>query len=290
MSELADAMIESAKAWTEQPVASRNVLFGRKAMVETCGLTFDMDNLDMEITVPFDDDMEANEAEIVIYNLSKNSVSKIEIGQSVSISAGYGSDTGIIFRGFIDRTSTKWDGADKKTVIKCFDDVSNKTVDSLKFKKGSKASTILKSLLKRTGTPIAVFNPRVDKTYTSQTTVDGDLMENIKKYAEICGISVYVMKGKIYARHISEGDNIGFTLSETTGLIESPEEFEETQTVGDDIKETVHGYKVQMLLQHRMQTAAIVTLQSLEVNGSFRVKNGTHTINDSDFITEIKLI
>lgn len=290
MSELSDAITRAANEWLEQPVSESNVLFWRKAKVETCGMVFDLESLDMEIEVPFDDDMEANEAEIVIYNLSKNSVSRLSVGQSISITAGYGEDTGVIFSGFIDRTSTKWDGADKRTVIKCFDDVSSKTVDSLKFAKGTKASTILKSLLNKTGTPIAVFKPRADKTYTSQTTVDGDLMENIKKYAEICGISVYVMKGKIYARHISEGDNIGFTVSEATGLIESPEEFEETQTIGDDTKETVTGYKVKMLLQHRMQTAAIIKLNSLEVNGSFRVKNGTHTINESDFITEVKLI
>ena len=48
-------------------------------------------------------------------------------------------------------------------------------------------------------------------------------MENIKKYAQVCGVSVYVNKGKIYARHIKDGDNINFTVQASTGMIGSPE-------------------------------------------------------------------
>lgn len=285
-------LVKAMKGWTE-PLESYTLkpegVFGSVAKIKCNNVTVDSNELDFEFTVPFDDDMEANEAEIIIYNLSKNTISRFKNRAEITIEAGYEKDTGVIFSGFVDRVKTKIDGATKITTIKCLDDVSKKTVESLSFAEGTKASYILKTLLNKTGLPIAVFKTRRDWTYKDKVTVDGDLMQNIKKYSEVCGISTYVNKGKIYSRYIKNGDNINFTVQESTGMLGSPEEFEEEQTA-EDYKETVTGYKIEMLLQHRMTTAAIVKLKSLNANGTFRVRKGVHRFNELEAITEIEVV
>lgn len=263
-------------------------VFGSVAVIRCGKIEIKSSELDVEFKVPFDDDMEANEAEITVYNLSKSTVSNLKRKSSISIEAGYKDDTGIVFKGFVDKVTTKYSGADKVTTIKCLDTIKKKKVANLSFAKNTSASYILKTLIDKTGLPVAVFNARRDHTYTSEQTVDGDLMENIKKYAKVCGISVYVNKGKIYARHLKKGDNINFTVQASTGMLDYPEEYEEEITA-EDFKETVKGYNITMLLQHRMTTGAIINLSSKVAKGKFRVQSGTHTFSSSGCTTKIKV-
>ena len=146
-----------------------------------CGdVTIKSSDLDVEFSVPFDDDMEPNEAEVIVYNLSDTTINKLANGAQISIEAGYKGDTGVIFVGYISKVQTKMEESDKATTIKAIDDVSKKTVEEITYS-GKKASEILKDLLNKTGTPIEVFEPRRDWEYTEDVKVDGDLMQNIKK-------------------------------------------------------------------------------------------------------------
>lgn len=284
-------LVKATKDWSEDlkkfSIEPKGV-FGSTATVKCGNVTIKSDNLDIEFTVPFDDDMEANEAEIIVYNLSTATINNLKIKSGISIEAGYKNDTGVIFKGFINKVTTRHEGADKITTIKCLDDVTKRTVENLSFAQNTKASYILKTLIGKTGIPTAVFKMRRDYTYKNEQTVDGDLMENIKKYAQVCGVSVYVNKGKIYARHIKDGDNINFTVQASTGMIGSPEPYEKEMTA-EDFKETINGYNITMLLQHRMTTAAIINLSSEIAKGKFRVISGTHTFSSSECTTTISV-
>lgn len=266
-----------------------NGVFGSEAKIICGNVTIKSSDLDIELDVPFDDNMEANEAQIIVYNLSDTTIKNIKRKSEISIEAGYKNDTGVIFSGTVLKVHTKSVGSDRATTIDCVDDTKTKSVENVTFAAGTKASAILNWLLKKTNTPIAVFKVRRDHTYKEKVTVDGDLMENIKKYAEVCGISVFVSKGKIYARHIKEGDNLNFILSSDTGLIDTVELFEEEQTA-EDFKETVVGYKGKCLLQHRLAPAAIITLKSKVINGTFRVRSGRHIFNPDEAVTEFEMI
>lgn len=278
---------EGLKPYSDQPKG----MFGRVTIVKTGAVTINSDELDVDIECPFDDDTEANEIEIKVYNLSKATIQALKWNNPISVTAGYKGDTGVIFSGYISKVSTKWDGMDKVTTINALDnfDLKEHDIAEKAYKQGTKASYILKDLISLLKLPIGEIKIRRDWTYKEETNVTGGLMDNIKKYAEVCGISVYINKGKIYARHITDGDNIEFTVSEETGMIGSPEEFEEEITA-EDYKDTVNGYKIKMILQHRMTTAAIVNLKSQFVSGQFRVRSGKHTINESESITEIEVI
>ena len=287
-SRLITAMQDMSAQMSAADPASKGV-FGSKSKIKCGGVTISSDTLDVEFDVKFDDDMESNEAEITIYNLSDNTINNLKYNAAISIEAGFDDDVGVIFSGFIDKVTTSHDGADKKTTIRCFDDISNKTIEETTYAANTTASYILNDLLKKTGTPIAVFSSRRDWTYEDEQKVSGSLTENIKKYSEVCGVSTFVKNGKIYSRYLKEGDATGFTISEDTGMIGSPSPFEE-ELSAEDYKETVSGYEVECLLQHRFAAGAIVDLKSQYANGQYRIQSGQHTFSISEAVSKVKLI
>lgn len=260
---------------TEQ--ADTSGLYHHTVTIKIGDITIDNEELDCEFDIPFDDDTEADEAEIIVYNISDTTIQNIKRDAQISVTAGYGDDTGIIFSGIISKVRSYYSGNDRVTEIYAIDQavLKERELKSKSYAKGTKASKILQDLISQVGIPVAVFAPKRDHTYKDKSTVDGGLMENIRKYAKVCGVSAYICKGQIYARHILDGDGLDFTLSSDTGLL-SLSEFEEEQTA-EDFKDTVKGYEMTMLLQHRITTASLIHVQSRNVTGVYRVREGSHT-------------
>lgn len=265
-------------------------LYGHTVVVQTGDVTVRNAELDCEFDIPFDDDTEANEAEILIYNLTDETLQRIQEGNPVTVTAGYQEDTGVIFSGFISKKCTRYSGVDKVTQIFALDseDRREREIENIAYQANTAASAILNDLLARLGLPVAAFAPKRDYVYKDGKTISGGLMENIRKQALVCGVSAYICKGQVYVRSILEGDSLDFTLSSDTGLLELSE-FEEELTA-EDFSDTVHGYEVKMLLQHRIQTGSILHIQSKNVTGDFRVREGSHTYDGTDFLTVVKAV
>lgn len=265
--------------------------FGFGAVIETENTRLSTDTVDFEYDISFDDDFVPNEAEIRIYNLSEQTISNFKEDNDITITAGYGDDVGIICKGVISNVKTEPDGVDKVTIINVIDSlgISGAGEGEMSFSEGTSASTILKALLDRAGLPIEVFNIGRDYTYNKSVTVSGTLGEEIKKYAEVCGDSVWVNKQRIYCRPLLDGDNIHFTVSAATGMIDSPKYFLE-KTKSEIYEDRTSGYDITMLAQHRMTTAAIVDVDSKYASGAFRVKSGTHTYDGLSATTEIHAV
>lgn len=266
-------------------------LFGRRAVIESSAVTLDSDEIDLEFEVKFDDDLEANECEIIVYNLSQNTIKNLIVNNPISITAGYQNDTGVIFRGYISRIKTKREGCDKITTIYALDsfDLQEKDLAEITYAAGSTASYILKDLIGKTHLPIAVFEPKRDWTYEDEQSISGGLMENIRKYSEVCGISTYINQGKVYVQSISKGINGYFNLNSDTGLINSPNEYEENITA-EDYEDTIKGLEIECLLQHKITTGSVISLQSQNYSGEYRVRSGTHTFSPDEAITKIKVM
>lgn len=264
--------------------------FNHSVIIQTGNVTIDNKKLDCEFTIPFDDDTEANEAEIIIYNLTDSTISEMKLNSNITVTAGYGSDTGIIFSGYISKRTVEYDDCDKIITIKAVDDMNrrNKDVESISYVAGTKASKILNDLCLKVGLPIAVFSVSRDYTYSDEETIDGDLFDNIKRIAKICGVSAYILKSKIYVRPLNQGDNTTFTLSADTGLL-SISPFEEEEKNGD-YTDIIKGFNLEMLLQHRLQTASIITVKSKNGSGKYRVKSGEHSYDGTKMITKAKVV
>lgn len=267
-------------------------IFGQRVIISSGKITLDSSNIDIEFTVPFDNDIEVNEAEISVYNLSDESIANLKYNQKITITAGYKDDTGIIFSGYISKTKTKYDNVDKVTTIYALDDQSllDKEIQEISYAENIKSSYVLEDLLKRTGLPIAIFNPRHDYINKDPLKIDGSLNEAIKKFAKQCGVDVYILKSKIYAHDIRTASiDISFDINSNTGMIGIPEEFTE-EVEDENYKEVITGYSIEMLLQHRLQTGVKIKLSSRNAKGIFSVQKGEHSYDGTNLITKIDVI
>lgn len=266
-----------------------NGLYDQKVTVIAGDLTVTNDDLDIEFDVPFDNDTEVNEAEITIFNLTDATISAIRENAEVSISAGYGNDKGVIFSGYVSKKKTYWDDCDKVTTIYAIDNNGKpeREITSLSFGGGTKASTILKKLVELVGLPVAEFEVRRDHTYKDQVTVDGGLMDSIKKYAQICGVSAYICKSKIYVCNLASSYDVVYMTPDTGLLTVTP--FEETNTA-EEYTDLVTGLDINMLLNHRVQTGSVINVTSRNAKGEYWVREGSHTYNGDTFTTKVKAI
>lgn len=267
-----------------------NGLYDQKITLKTGNVTIKNDDLDLEFIVPFDDDTEANEAEIVVYNLSDATIGEIKKNAAISITAGYSKDVGVIFSGYVSKKKTYWENNDKVTTIWAIDNNGKRETEitNVTFGKNTKASSILRNLVGRLGLPIAAFQVKRDHTYKDKVTIDGGLMQNIKKYAQICGVVAYVCKSKTYVCPLTYGTHNVFYLTPDTGLL-STSPFEEEITA-EDYTDKVTGQEIEMLLQHKVQTGSVINLNSKNAKGDFRVREGSHTYDGSEFKTTVKAI
>ena len=290
--------IDAALTQYEQTELASDKQFGFKAVIRTPYVILENgcpqnnhNGFDMEFNVPFDDDAVANEAEMVVYGLTDSTANKFKVGNTISLEAGYGNDIGVIFRGYISKVNSVRDGVEKKTTIYALDDVkyTPQMMKEKTYAKGTKASTILKDLLSRLDLPIEVFKTQRDYTYKDETKIDGSIVENIKDYSEVCGVSTYIHKQRIYCRPIQDGDNLHFKINSNTGMIGSPEPFEEENSK-EKYNDKVFGYNITMILQHRMATAGIVKVDSVNYSGEYRVVSGEHDYDGLSATTQIKCI
>ena len=287
--------IKNLEDYSEKPSG----VWGSTATIKCNNITLKSSDLDIEFTVPFDDNLEANEGEIIVYNLSDRTIEElkkeVKSQNKLTIEAGFDGDTGVIFSGVITKVFTKREGADRTTTIKIIDGFSTSTKDLISSGKlqesydGVTAKSILEALLIAEGSPYKM-NVDSDYAYENSVTIGDDLQAEIKKYSEVCGVSTFKSKGTIYSCKLADiANDITFNVSEETGMIDSPSPFEEVVTIGDK-EETIKGFEIEMLLQHRAAVGAIVNLTSEQYKGKYYIKSGTHRFNISEATTSIKVV
>ncbi|WP_426353653.1 phage protein [Exiguobacterium sp. R-39] len=264
--------------------------------------------LEIRFENPFDDDSKPNETEIEIYNLSKDSIARIKRGVKCTLQAGYKGEIGVLASGIVSRAITRRDGVNKITTVFILegDDysrikVTKRTADpaekytsgkkkgqdkeqklQIAFKKETKGSVIINKLIRVLGIKLAA-KPKLtrDKVYKKGYVVTGLILNNLEEVVRDCGSIIYYRRGRLVIRPLREGFDERFTVSEETGLIASPEPFDDEEN---------DGYKIKMLLQHRITVASIVKIKSSTANGTFRVIRGKHFATSDGFYTEAEVI
>lgn len=258
--------------------------FGRVVEVLAAGMTFSMDKYAIEGTVPFDNDTLPNESEIKIYNLAPETIARLKRNENLMVNAGYKGDVGIILHGFISSAQTRWEGVDKVTTLRVLDceDLSKRTVKDIAYVEGTLASRIIKDMAAQIGLPVAQFELVQDVRYLGGYTASGEATEIIAKVAEDCKTQVYISRGKLYVRNLRRGRDDLFKLSARTGMIGSPEYFED---------EHVKGYNVTQQLQYRVNTASVIDLDSIAFKGRLYVRSGQHSFSRTgDFTTTTEAV
>lgn len=266
----------------------------------------------IQFEVNFSDDPDRAVNTVSIFNLNRNNRDHIRKGCHVVLEAGYLGDVGIIAEGHINRTynyygglSTSGDlqadfsfveGPDylkikfKKTKQRRSSNKKSKLYDKFKtaypkisFKKGTRASTIIKRISEKTGVDVSILNLKTDKEYKKGYTVDGSsgVLDVLQELSEACKSSIYLKRGKLVINDIKSGKYSGVEISETAGLIGYPQPIEDDE---------VHGYTVTMMLQHRIATASTFKLHSKYAKGIYHVKSGTHSFDGDSFTTQVEAV
>lgn len=269
--------------------------YGRVTELIVDGNQFSGDDFTILFSVPFDDDGEANVAEVKIYNLKNDTINKFKKDSRVILNAGYKGDAGAILLGTVKDVRSDWSGVDRITTLQVLDGTNSWFSAPIKktYKAGAKGDAILQDLTKLTGLQIGAFKLAKPVVYKSGKTVKGTLANVIKQIAKENGSKAHVTRGKVYIRPKNEGDNIGFVLNSSTGLVSSPTPIEsevetnEKDKEGKKKKVKRQGWAVKCLLNHRITTDALIQVSSRTANGNFRVESGTH--NGSSFETEMEV-
>lgn len=260
-------------------------LWKRKVELVAGGKSFSGDDFEIDFSIPFTTDEDPDSSEITIYNLTESTIEAIESQADIMLNAGYEGDVGTILTGTLEKPETSWEGVDKVTKLFIGDGSKEWREKKIKktYQKGVTASFILNDLAGQFGLEIGDVEINKDKTYKRGRTFTDTLSSCIKQVAKDTETKMYIQGKKIFMRPPDKGDPTGFLLNADTGLIDSPEKTEEE----NDKKEKVISYTVKCLLNHRLAPDSIIQVESMSVNGTFRVVKGKH---EGDFITEVKVV
>lgn len=256
------------------------MLFNRNAEVIVGGNRFVLDEIDIDFTVEFDETQEFIVQDIYIYNLSEDSRNGIEKGDNVILNAGYDEDTGSIVIGNVYDIEISRIGTDIETKLLVISDVDRWLTlpVSRVYAPGTSASFIVRDLLEIFGLEVQQVDLVEDVVYQNGLVIDGVLREQIRKIVSDCGSVMNVNNNQIFVREPYTGVQTGFVLSGETGMISSPARMK---------VEDQDGYKVRMLLNHRINVNTAIQIQSNIVSGDFLVVKGVHR---GDFTTEVEVI
>ncbi|SMB95330.1 conserved hypothetical protein [Desulfonispora thiosulfatigenes DSM 11270] len=259
-------------------------LWKRKIEIITADKSFTNDNFEIDFKIDFDQDPEPNISEVKIFNLSDSTIESIRKDKTIILNAGYEGDVGSILIGGIAKVETSWEGVDKLIKLLVGDGSKEwyRTKVSNTYKAGITAKQILNDLTGIFGLEIGEITVADNIVYKNGRSVSGTLESAIRSIVKDTKSKFYINHGKIYIRPWDEGTVTGFVLNADTGLIETPVPFEE-----EIDGKMIFGYKVKMLLNHRINIDSILKIESKTANGIYRVIKGSH---HGDFITNVEVV
>jgi len=259
----------------------------RKCEIIAGGKRFDMDDLDIKFNIPFDNNDEPDVAQATIYNLSDNSINSIKKEQNIIVNAGYEGDIGTIFKGTLQKTITRWNNTEKITDMHIGDGSQEwlRKHISVAYSGGITSMEILGDLVGRFGLELGKLELVNNLSFPKGRIIDSSLKDAIKQIVKETGTEFKISKGRIFIMPHKQGVPTGFLLNKDTGLIGSPEVFEK-----EEDGEIYKGYKIKMLLNHKITINSIIVVESKTANGTFRVLRGKHINNGSEFTTQIEVM
>ncbi len=260
---------------------------------------YDLSKLFFTFEVPFEDSEELQTATIVAHNLSKATRSGIKRGQVVILNAGYEGDVGTIFVGKVSRAVSKKEQTEWITTITAavaLEEWLSKEVNKT-YAPGSKASAILKDLLNIFGIEIGTFELVVDKDYPRGKVCKGKVKDVVTEIVTLdCKSRFLIKNGTVIINDPTKGQNMGYHLSASTGLLRSTEEMEDTEpvtnqtTIDTGAEAEDQTYTRRCLLNYHLGPADVVKITSGSLNGAYLIKGGRHSGSPSgDWITEIEV-
>ena len=260
---------------------------------------FNMDDLYFKFTVPFEDSEKLGTATIEAYNLSPATRNSIKKGMPIILNAGYEGDIGAIFTGKVSQVSDKHSGTEVITTIaaaEALEEWLSKEVNKT-YTAGSKASAIVKDLLNIFGLEVGTMELAVDKEYPRGKVCKGKVKNVLTEIVTSdCKSRFLIRNGIVTINDPKTGTKTGYVLSAESGLLQSAEATDRTETttrqttVKDGKEKQEVTYKRECLLNYHLAPADVVKIKSDTLNGNHLIKGGQHTgCPDGDWKTTIEV-
>ncbi|TDX48333.1 phage protein [Orenia marismortui] len=250
--------------------------FGRVAEFVVDDRVFKFPELEIDFRVNFDTESDSNSGNIKLYNLNDKSIELFKKDKKVVLKAGYGDDIGAIMKPIIKSATSEFNGNDKITKIVLSEAIEG-TIN-LSWSKNTRASTIIKDVINKIPLDLGDLDIATDKKYRKGKTFSCEAKEALKELAKDTESKFHVSRGKIYFRPLDKATYRVIKLNKDNGLIASPQLIDS----GEEDR-----WKVQALLRYEIEPDIVLDIESLTLNGQYRVVSGSFT---SDFITECEVV
>lgn len=255
---------------------------------------------------------------VTLYNIAKSNLAKFEKGDHLKLYSGPADLFGLLSEGYItnivpdvkdgqDRTTTltfteaidskknvkvysKFNGS--KTVTKTVK-VNGKSISykkrqvkkvNLAFRKGTKASTIIKRIARDAGYQIGLLDLKKDHVFKKGYTVTSKAMSVFASLAKACDTRFYQRRGQIVFESGTKPNpyHENIYLSDKTGLTSVPTH-DDTDSNGDD------SWTFQAFENPLVMAGSVVHVKSAEVhlNKLMQVTHVTHTHDTGSYMMEV---
>lgn len=254
-----------------------------------------------------DNNKDPNQAEIVIYNLSDDTVNYINRGirnnLAVALAVGYeGEELVMIFKGTIQWVSDTFDSVDRKTTLHCLDGGINiaEARTSRSYPKGTKIKRVVTDLVKDLGTTEGNIHVDNDQTLSSATAMCGNTSHYLEHICKSIDHNVSIQDGSVYVTPRSQMSSARSAyISPETGLIGSPEPFHNdikpTKKVtksSKKAKKPTDGVKFKCQMNGAILPEKTIWLKSRDYDGPFKVVSVSHNGDKEgkEWVTEVECV
>lgn len=252
----------------------------------------------IDFVVPFSRDSDSATAEIVIWNMSRETAKKIKKGQRIRVMSGYRERYDVIFDGEIVDSNAEIHPPDRvvKIIAQTHSDPWLGITAWGTWPPGTPASTVAMDLIAQTGLTVGAFEPGREWVYergyyVAPHTVIGGRDGALAHVAQDLLADVYVLNGKVYLVN----KKWGFTIPTIAApypdgvLIGSPERVEGqwAGSVSDRNEGDFASWGVKVFLDHRVEPNARMRVRSESLSGIIKVIQGKHVSNYNDHYTYV---
>ena len=258
----------------------------RDATLQVGGNQYHLETMNFDFEIPFEDNEQLATTIINVYNLSESTRNGIQEGHVVIINAGYEGDIGCIFIGRVaglshKQTKTEWVTRITATVAltEWLDEQVYKT-----YAQSTTAEDIVLDLLNIFGVEVGQFELKINKVYSRGKVCRGKVKDVLREIVVLDCKSRLMLRptGQLIINKPETGVNMGFVLSEETGLLKATDEYE-VIPIQTDITSQIHFNEREeeifirsSLLNYHIGPADIVMVRSRSLNGRFMVIRGRH--------------
>jgi hypothetical protein len=194
-----------------------------------------------------------------VYNLSKETMNKINLFTRVQLSAGYWyGDFGVVFDGTVVQYRRARESP-TDTYLEILGGDEDSTQGAFTFKRfeiGTKESTVVQALVKDTGLPAGYVSNKIgSEKLLRPLTLAGPTMQYLREMGQKYGANIYADNGKLFLVSQDEyrpGDAV--VLSPKTGLVGIPEL-------------TPQGLQVRCLLNPKIQLGGKIKIDPELISG-----------------------